>query len=73
MRRTNLPGHALQSEGKPYRRSDEENWVRVSVERRPGSHIGVALCECGETSEVLESDGRRKAWHRDHKEAIRNG
>lgn len=70
--RNNLRGHALQSEGRPYRPGDESYpWVRVNSVR--GGGTGVALCECGVTSEVLESDNARKRWHRDvHKPEIRN-
>ena len=66
MRRTSLPGHALRGEGKPYERGEEHPWVRVY-----GTRTGVALCECGQTSAVLESDAARKLWHADHKTAVR--
>ena len=63
MRRTNLRGHALRSEGKPYARSDGGIWARVSY---LPSGPGVALCECGAASPVLESNAQRKAWHGRH-------
>jgi len=68
MRRTNLPGHALRSEGKPYELGplDGERWVRSAS----GSE-GVALCECGTTSGWLTSDSARKRWHADHKAEVR--
>jgi hypothetical protein len=74
MRRTNIPGHALRSEGAAYEcvawAGTERRWQRVGYGR--GSHEGVALCECGETSPPLESDAARKRWHRDiHKPAVR--
>lgn len=65
MRRTNLRGHALRSEGKAYGPSDEEPMVRYR------GHIGRALCECGETSDVYWTDADRKRWHVRHKDAIR--
>lgn len=65
MRRTNLPGHALRGEGKPYVRGDEEPWVRGY------QHIGHGLCECGKASPPLDSDSQRKKWHAKHKNAIR--
>lgn len=67
MHRANrLPGHALQHEGKPYERGDEEDWLRTWLP------IGVGLCQCGATSPELGSDTARKAWHRDvHKPAVR--
>lgn len=71
MRRTNLRGHALRSEGKPYKRDDEGRWVRVSFGQFTGSGPGVALCECGETSLVLESNAARRRWHARHKDAVR--
>lgn len=73
MRRTNLRGHALRSEGKPYKRDDEGRWVRVSFGQFTGSGIGVALCECGTASEPLTSNSVRKHWHRLHKDVIRRG
>ena len=66
MRRTKLPGHALRREGQPYTRGDG-GWVRSW-----SSWTGVGLCECGATSEVLKSNNARKAWHREHKDAIRS-
>lgn len=68
MRRTNLRGHALRSEGRPYARGDGGGWVRVSYLT---SGTGVALCECGETSLVLESNAQRRLWHSRHKDAAR--
>ena len=69
MRRTALKGHALRSEGKPYARGSDEQepWIRT------GAWSGVALCECGETSPVLTTDGARRRWHAGHKEEMRNG
>ena len=66
MRRTAIRGHALRSEGHAYERSDEEPWRRTW-----GSWTGVGLCECGETSTVLESNRARRAWHVQHKDAVR--
>jgi hypothetical protein len=67
MASTRLTGHALQHEGKPFAPGETSPWLRVY-----GSSTGVALCECGQTSPVLESDGARKRWHRDvHKPAVR--
>jgi hypothetical protein len=68
MRTTNLSGHALRSEGSPYMRGGEGGWVRASYLT---SGPGVALCECHETSPVLESNNARKAWHGRHKDAVR--
>jgi hypothetical protein len=61
-----LRGHALQHEGKPYAPGEEYPWLRVY-----GSPSGVALCECGKTSPVLESDAARKRWHAGHKAEVR--
>jgi hypothetical protein len=65
MRRTNLPGHALRSEGKPYL-ACRSGWDRVT-----DSWTGRALCECGWTSAVLSSNGQRKRAHADHKAGVR--
>jgi hypothetical protein len=63
MRSTRLAGHGLHHEGKPFERGETSPWLRVY-----GSKTGVALCECGETSGVSESDAARRRWHRAHKE-----
>ena len=71
MRRTNLPGHALRSEGKTYVLGalDQDRWVRSDY-----AGGGVALCECGTVSGWLYSDSARKRWHRDvHKAGVRAG
>jgi hypothetical protein len=69
MRRTNLPGHALRSEGAAYYFYSEGKPERVwSFGTGRG---GFALCECGETSPVLESAAARKRWHSAHKDAVR--
>ena len=66
MRRTAIRGHALRSEGNAYERGDEERWVR------PGARGPAwALCECGETSSVLDSDNARKAGTFSHKDEVR--
>lgn len=68
MRRTNIKGHALRSEGKPYvlGGDDQDPYVRNQTYQSGG----YALCECGATSGWLSSDGRRKRWHADHKAQI---
>lgn len=71
MRRTNLPGHALQNEGAPYKRGEEGALYHAGRTLGTGG-TGMAVCECGETSEVLESGGERRRWHIAHKEKIRN-
>jgi hypothetical protein len=67
MRNTRLSGHGLNSEGAAYERGGYTGnaWVPAR------SWTGVALCECGETSPVLESNGARKRWHAQHKDAVR--
>ena len=62
---TQIRGHGLQSEGKPYGDSGEGGWMHLYQR-----HVGVGLCSCGATSEVLASDAARKRWHREHKAAV---
>lgn len=62
---TQIPGHGLQAEGKPFTSTVTGGWTRIH-----GSS-GVGLCSCGETSEVLGSDAARKRWFNDHKEQYR--
>jgi hypothetical protein len=65
MRRTNVRGHALVGEGKPFTPGDEEPWIRV------WGYSGCAVCECGAASAVERSDAARKRWHAEHKTIIR--
>lgn len=68
---TRLPGHGLLSEGHPYewRQGDEEDtpsWHRVARHWR-----GHGVCQCGAASPELDTNGARKRWHKDHKQAER--
>jgi hypothetical protein len=68
MRRTNLRGHALSSEGKAHipGGEDQDPWVRAQ------RAIGYGVCQCGATSPELDSDAARKRWHGDvHKPEVR--
>jgi hypothetical protein len=65
MRRTNLPGHALTGEGVAHEKRRDGRWQSTT------SRLGVGLCECGETSPELTSNNQRKAWHAQHKDAVR--
>lgn len=66
-----LKGHGLRHEGRalldergvPFGSRDAAG---LYVEPRGDGH-GCALCECGATSPVLDSNAARKRWHRDHK------
>jgi len=69
---TRLSGHALCAEGKPCKRTSRHRTPPFSYDIIRSS-TGSALCECGEKSPVLESDGARKRWHRQHKEQVRGG
>lgn len=61
---TRLAGHGLLREGKAYEKKGRQTHFTGDVK-------GVGLCECGVTSDVLDSDNARKRWHREHKAAIR--
>lgn len=56
-----IPGHALRREGKPYGKVPGPKGMEHWPETGP---LGYALCECGATSEMLDSDRARKDWHR---------
>ena len=63
---TRLAGHGLLNEG--------AGWVVLSdgsYHRNRYDRFGFARCSCGATSGVLESNGQRKRWHREHKDSIR--
>jgi hypothetical protein len=70
MRRTNIHGHALRSEGEPYMPhttdDGEPGWIRVI------SWDGRGLCECGATSPPLDSNRARQRWHAEHKDSVRH-
>lgn len=62
---TQIPGHGLQAEGKPF------EWeARADRWRRADGREGHALCSCGEASESLDTDAARKRWHVVHKEQV---
>jgi hypothetical protein len=67
MRRTNLRGHALRGEGKPWQDNGEGGWMSAPWNE------GHALCECGETSGWIWSDTARRKWHARHKDEMRPG
>ena len=64
---TQIKGHGLQAEGKPYADNEEGGWMRVHV------YEGVGLCSCGATSDMFDSDAARKRWHKDHKAELSAG
>jgi hypothetical protein len=53
-----VPGHALVNGGAAY--------AETSVRNRYDSQ-GHGKCSCGERSPWLDSNAKRKAWHRQHK------
>lgn len=72
--RNRLIGHALYREGAPC--DDDGNSIATQVpgftkpyELRGGE--GRASCSCGAVSEILPSSYKRRLWHRDHKDEIR--
>lgn len=66
-----LSGHTLRNEGAAQMRRTIH--IDTIVYMPTWTRRGFAVCSCGEESPVLPSNGRRKQWHRDHKEAIRAG
>ena len=68
---TQIKGHGLQAEGKPFRPAKRSldvynlpGWTRAN------GWVGHAVCSCGETSDVLDSDAARKRWHVTHKNEV---
>lgn len=60
-----LAGHTLRSEGAPFSSIAGHSYqVRTTW-------TGRGLCSCGARSDVLDSNAKRKKWHRDHKDDIR--
>lgn len=70
-----VQGHTLADEGRPLGQIGCAACATPEAEAaRP--RVGHAKCSCGALSEHLDSDAKRKAWHREHKEqvqAARNG
>jgi hypothetical protein len=65
---TQIPGHGLQFEGEPFDPVPRDGrWARIYG----GSKVGVGVCSCGQTSDVLTSNNARKRWHKDHKAEVR--
>ena len=65
---TQVKGHGLQAEGKPFvpaaRSADVyqlPGWTRAEGKQ------GHAVCSCGAASGVLGTDADRKRWYNDHK------
>ncbi|MFS0832016.1 hypothetical protein ABC337_15300 [Arthrobacter sp. 1P04PC] len=65
---TRLAGHELHYEGAPH---DKQGRPINSVWGGTAG-VGRAKCTCGKLSPELTSGTKRKAWHRDHKDEIRN-
>ncbi len=62
-----LSGHTLRQEGRAFAKDRiTGGWFLLML-----SSLGVGLCSCGDTSEELDSNAARKAWHRAHKDQIR--
>ena len=62
---TRLPGHELYSEGAPFdAKGRRVGWMGTSG-------VGRGKCSCGAMSLELTSANKRKAWHRAHKDEIR--
>jgi hypothetical protein len=65
MQTDRLVGHALRREGKAFGKAGNQTWYE-------GGQMGYAVCECGATSERLDSTNARKRWHKViHKPAMR--
>ena len=66
--RGRLPGHTLKAEGaaykyvKPFLAAGEKGGWKYDF-----AGDGHGMCECGWVSELLPSNNKRKAAHRDHK------
>lgn len=65
-----LAGHELMDEGAAFFK--EGRYILRAYANTTGG-AGLARCSCGALSEVLDSGAKRKAWHRGHKDEIRNG
>lgn len=64
-----LAGHELLAEGAAFFKQGR-HILRAYTNRTGG--VGFARCSCGALSEVLDSGAKRKAWHRGHKDELRN-
>lgn len=64
---TRLSGHELYREGAPY--DDRGRPINIFWGGTAGA--GRGKCSCGELSPGLSSATKRKAWHRAHKQEIR--
>lgn len=65
---TRLSGHALLEKGAALVWDIElESWVQKLGD---DFNLGVGVCTCGSTSEVLNSSRGRREWHRRHKQDV---
>lgn len=65
---TRLPGHSLLWKGGPH----HGDGGRIVYGYYGGvGGTGRAKCSCGAMSPVLASAYKRRAWHREHKHALR--
>lgn len=62
-----LSGHELVNEGAPH----DSKGRRFGIYGYSTAGEGRGKCSCGKLSPVLNSGNQRKAWHREHKEEIR--
>lgn len=60
-------GHGLVGEGAPH----NSDGIRLPKAWGGVAGGGHAKCACGEVSPDLSSGNARKAWHREHKTAVR--
>lgn len=57
-----VSGHTLRSEGRAFTSEGKLPPYRT--------YLGHGKCSCGALSPELNSDGQRKAWHREHKAEV---
>jgi DNA-binding CsgD family transcriptional regulator len=65
---TKVTGHSLVGDGAAFRYYGNR-WERVKQSGIGGK--GKGLCSCGEASPNLDSGGKRRLWHDEHKQTVR--
>lgn len=65
-----VKGHALRNEGAPFVVSETGDVVRVHLGYGGVGGFGRGVCTCGEMSDLLDSAGQRRRWHKAHKMAV---
>lgn len=67
---TQIPGHGLQAEGKPFIPGKSQDVYNLPGWTRAEGKLGHGVCSCGASSDELGTDAGRKRWFDVHKNEV---